>query len=166
MRAGCGLAACARLAGRKPCVACSLLFGSAGNLLLRLLGSQTVGLGRGAGPRGLDLSLVLDRGGQTNGFPFGCPEVSRLDDRVPRGLPSEEARIVGRGAHPEPGQCGLPRSGRLCETIDEVIGFQRFHEFSAGAPDVGPGGGTWMKPLRDGNGFDGRLGLTRETQAA
>ena len=160
------LAACTRLAGRESRVACRLLFGGAGNLLLRLLGGQTVGLGLGAGLCGLDLSLTLDLGGQTNGFPFGRPQVPGLDDRAPRGLPSEDDRIIGRRACPEPGQCGLPRSGRLRETIDEVIGFQRLHELSVGAPDVSPGGETWMKPLRGRNGFEARHEWTRETQAA
>jgi hypothetical protein len=117
-------------------------------LPLHLLGSLTGSLGHFALPRSKSLSLALGLSCKASYLSLADTNLSRLNDSSPRSPTRENNRVVGCGARPEPGYCGLPGLGGGLKTVDDLVGFELTHVHSLCAPRLCAGGKKSMKPFQ------------------
>jgi hypothetical protein len=117
-------------------------------LPLHLLGSLTGSLGHLPLPRSERFSLTFGLSCKASQLPLVDPNLSRLNDCSPRSMPCENNRVIGCGAGPEPGYCGLPGLGGGLKTVDDLVGFELTHVHSLCAPRLSAGGEKQMKPFQ------------------
>ncbi|GJE43125.1 hypothetical protein AEGHOMDF_2304 [Methylobacterium soli] len=117
-------------------------------MALHLLGGLTGSLGRLALQRSEGFSLALSLSCKASYLSLADPNLPRLNDSSPRSMPCENNRVIGCGARPKPGYCGLPGLGGGLETVDDLVGFELTHVHSLCPPRLRASGEKSMKPLQ------------------